>query len=393
MSLTIKARHRRIVATGVVVAGSLLTSATPAFAAKSYVSFDVSVYPADFRWNGIGTLPANASTGSYSAYYSVRPIDGATRPSYRVEQVRGGAVITSGEEGSVSVAAGDVFRVVNAESGATLASSTYSGQPAITSSVVGQTSFAGTNTGGATEISVRLNRRIARNVTGYDYGVGGQQTTSTNAFETVAYGRLTAIGDTTFAGTLPTPIVAGDYITTSQSINSVANDVETSEYFTVTAPVGVVPAKDVVPPATPVVKLGAKGLLVSQVVKNGLTTMTATAEPLKVSQTLTEYVSSKKSKSKTKTSKSKTKATKSAFKTKSSKKKTKTKTPTVVATKNGASTTAGETVVLQLKPGKKGRKFLKKLVKTGGKLTLSTTVTDAAGNATTATQTVKLKKG
>ncbi len=51
------------------------------------------------------------------------------------------------------------------------------------------------------------------------------------------------------------------------------------------------------------------------------------------------------------------------------------------------------TAAITLTATKTGRKFLKKFKKTGVKLNLTTVTTDAAGNAVTATQVVKLKAG
>ncbi len=237
---------RRTALTTTLAAGAMLACTTPAFAAKSSVYFSVSVYPALYEWDGAGTPPANPSTGSYYASYDVRPIDGAKDVDYRVEQVRGGAVVPNVSPRSVQV--GDVFRIVDRSSGATIASTAFAGAPTITSSVLGQASFAGTNTSGATSLSVSLQRRIARNVSGYGYNNTPITPRATNDFEVVSYGRLTAIGDTTFGGLFSTPIAAGDYISVSQSVDRVANDVDITENFSVVAPAGVVPPADVTPP-------------------------------------------------------------------------------------------------------------------------------------------------
>lgn len=365
---------------------ALFGSAATAQAAKTSVYFDVSAYPADFAWDGIGTPPVNASTGNYYVDYYVRSYDGAQDVSYRTQQLRGGAVIRgggdSGDSGPVAVLPGDVFRAVRRDDGATLAEATFTGQPAITSSVIGQPTFAGTSGPGATDLSVELYRRVARNNTS-SYGPPRPPQPS-NAFETVSFGRLTAIGDTTFGGSFSSPIVAGDYITATQSTSTIASDVSSTVRLSITSPAGVVPARDAVPPVVRVA-VGAKSLNVGQFLKTGLNTFVTVDEPATIKQTLSTK-STKKSKSKKKASK----ALAPKKKPKKTKKPAVVKVPAPLAEATGATKVAGETTSLTLKANKKGKKILGAAAKKGTKLTLTTTATDAAGNVTTTTQTVKL---
>lgn len=364
-------------------AGALLLAigAPAAHAAKVNVTFDVSVYPAGYDWDGRGTAPTSPSTGSWYVDYNVRAIDGAQHIPYRTEQLRGGAVIQSSDvyNGTpTSVVPGDVFRAVRRDNGGLLAETSYTGQPAITSSVFGQPNFAGTYTPGANEISVSLQRRLPRNVTS---SYGNSQPYSTNAFETISRGRITSLGDSTFGGAFATPINAGDVVTVSQFTQKYENDIATSTWFSVTAPGGVVPPKDAVPPKITRVLFGVKSLDVAAFRKSGLNTFVTLDEPGTITQTVTEDTSKGKGK-------------KSALtKPKSKKKKPKTKapkTPTVIAEAKGKSSAAGETVPLTLVATKKGKSLLKSAEKKGIKLLVTTTATDLAGNTTTSTLPYKL---
>ncbi len=131
-----------------------------------------------------------------------------------------------------------------------------------------------------------------------------------------------------------------------------------------------------------------KSVTVSQLLKSGLTVAVTTDEPTPISLSLTAPApASKSKKKKSKSKKAKAKGQKLALV-----KPKKPKAPVVLSSATGATKVAGGTAVITLKLSKKSRKTLTALKK-GTKLTLTTSIKDAAGNSSSAASTIKLAKG
>ncbi|HWK27796.1 MAG TPA: hypothetical protein VNS09_14630 [Solirubrobacter sp.] len=411
-----------------LVAG--LVAAPAASAAGTSVYFDVDVYPADYRSDGV--IPVSVPhTGGFDGDYYVRNAD--TSIPTAVLQLRGGVEIgRNGRRGDpnapaslpVDVLPGDVFQVINRDTGAVLAQTSFAGVPAITSSVLGQGGFAGGKTAGANVNQVTLNRRVARTErAGWTSGVytwekrtatgtppssrydiselnendstptypstadldpneywylrlvtpGSWVMRNVNRFEPVAYGLLTATGADTFAGAFAVPMAAGDYVSVGELSQSVVGDVESQVYITTVAPAGVVPPPDKVAPAVSRFDFGAPSTTVSSFLKSGLNTFVTLGEAGTVSEQLLVSVPVK------------------AKKGKKGKKKPKAKTKAVaIGTGKGAVTLDGGTAKVLVKASKAAKKTLASLKGSKIKASLAITTTDAAGNTATVTRKVTL---
>jgi hypothetical protein len=425
-----------------VVASTLacsLAAAAGAHAAGPRVVFDIAVYPADFMWDGT-TQPAPTDTASYYGHYVPdRDSYDSETPAPRFLQVRGGVVVHElgadvPPQAPFAVNVGDVFRMVRASDGALLAETQFTGQPAITSSVFGQTLFAGTTTADATDRSVDLYRRIARTRTSRAYipatyrwvdttprpaGVpdydesartdsgnvppapgapapdhywkltvdrpGSYQTSSqtTNDPEIISAGKLESVTPTAFSGAFATPMAPGDWVEVRQTTLGYANDSRTQVSFTVTGPAGVVPAppaRDAAAPKVTALELGARSTTVASFLRDGLGTFTTLDEPGAVQQQLQVFVKAPKKKA-GKGRKGKRKAaTQIAAKPKL----------VVVGTGGGSTAVAGGTAKATVRAVKGAKQALAKTGTTVVRANLVTVVKDAAGNATTVNTRVRL---
>ncbi len=216
-----------------------LAIASPALAVKSNIAFSVSRLPSDFRWTAserrrrtrvpAATTPTTAcapSTGPHGRATGWNtcvaapsfPTPPRRSPSSRATRFGSSTPRTAGRSPSPrSTASRRSRRACSASRRSP--GSTPRGRRRSTSRCCGAS--RATSPGTTTRPGRAANR-------------------PTNAFEDISYGRLTAVGDTTFAGTFSTPINGGDYVTVSQTVDRIDGDVNTTESFSVTAPVGVV---------------------------------------------------------------------------------------------------------------------------------------------------------
>jgi hypothetical protein len=440
-----RARPRRAARIAVVastLACSLVATAG-AHAAGPRVVFDIAVYPADFMWDGT-TQPAPTETASYyGQYVPDRDNYDSETPAPRFQQVRGGVVVHElgadvPPQAPFAVNAGDVFRMVRASDGALLAETQFTGQPAITSSVFGQTLFAGTTTADATDRTVDLYRRIARTQVGRQYipatyswvdttprpaGVpdydesartdtgnvppapgapapdhywkltvdrpGYYQTFSrtSNDPEIVSAGKLEAVTPTAFSGQFATPMVPGDWVEVRQTTLGYANDSRTQVSFTVTGPAGVVPpppARDATAPKVTALELGTRSMTVASFLKDGLRTFTTLDEPGAVEQQLQVFVKAAKKAPKKKAGKGRKGKRKAAVQVAAKPKLV------VVGTGTGSTAVAGGTAKAAVRSVKGAKAALARTGRTVVSANLVTVVKDAAGNATTVNTPVKL---
>ncbi|WP_022930347.1 hypothetical protein [Patulibacter americanus] len=449
MSSTTPARRTRPrrVARIAVVASTLacsLVAAAGAHAAGPRIVFDIAVYPADFMWDGT-TQPAPTDTAShYGHYVPDRDNYDSETPSPRFLQLRGGAVVhefgtDAPPQAPFAVTAGDVFRMVRASDGAVLAETQFTGHPAITSSVLGQTLFAGTTTADATDRTVDLYRRIARTAVGrhyipttyrwvdttprpadapdYDESArvddggyvpsapgtpapdhywkltvdrpGYHQTSvqTSNDPEIISAGKLEAVTPTAFSGSFATPAIAGDWVQVRQTTLGYANDSRTQVSFTVTGHAGVVPpppAPDATAPKVAALELGTRSMTVASFLKDGLRTFTTLDEPGAVEQQLQVFVKAAKKAPKKKSGKGRKGKKKAAVQIAAKAKLV------VVGTGTGSTAVAGGTAKAAVRSVKGAKAALAKTGKTVVSANLVTVVKDAAGNATTVNTPVKL---
>jgi hypothetical protein len=441
---------RNALLAGGAVACSFALTTTAAQAAGSDVQIYISVFPADFAWDGI-SQPAPLSTGSYSGFYYSN-LDGTGNQGSSVQQLRGGAVVSqreatgidNGGADPVSVVAGDVFRVVRTSDGAILGETTFSGQPTITSSVLGQTLFAGTSAADGASRNVGLFRRIARTRTGTtstqatyrwtdvtprpadapDYDDSAYQggvypdrpaepaadhywllqvetpaqdvpyTFQTNAPEVVSEGRFDTITPTAFSGSFTTPIAAGDWVNVAQNTMTVANDVSTTVAFSVIAAAGVVPPPPAPAPAPAPDRLAPK---VKALDLGARTTSVASflKDGLTSFATLDEAGSVRQQlqvfvKPAKKAAAPKKKGGKAKKGTKQVAKRGAKPTLVVIGAGGGSTPVAGGTAKSTVRAVKTAKKTLARTGKSVVAATLVTVVRDGAGNVSTTSTPVKL---
>ena len=317
-------------------------------AVTKHVYFNIGTYPAGFTSHNQQPRPAGAYYDG--SYYQT---SGPYVPT-RVEQVRGGAVVVPTPAAPVTVEVGDVFRVVDAKTGATLAQTTFDGNPQfLSTSCIGQNGFSGTRAADATVTVQKIAPPPLRSSP--DYVVLSQ--------DRYRPGRVRSLGDGLFGGVFETAIGAGEFLQATQTTDTFTADTETTVTTTVTRAAGACPppVPDTTGPKITSFDLGSPALTIAQYLKFGLTSFVGTSEPGTISEAI--YLSNG------------TKLPASAAK------RAKQPKPRLVLLGSGKATAsvAGVTKVV-VKPSKAARRALRGQRRV--KVVLITSVRDLAGNVT-----------
>jgi hypothetical protein len=350
-------RTRALCASVALVAS--LACAAGASAATTSISFSLTTYP-----DQLFGVDSTHSTGDYRGFLSAPNFNHPTD----VRQVRGGAVISTNDIGTVALAAGDVIQLIDRTTGGLLASTTYSGLPSLdATSCIGQNGFSGRRTADAS-VSVSTIVPIRRTSGRYSF----------DDLSRTAAGHVRTLGDGTFGGVFDNAIAAGQFIDVSSFNDTVVNDVETSISVESIVPAGACPppVPDKTAPVFVTFDLGAPGTPVKAFLRFGLTSFITISEPAAITQKL--YLANSG------------KVPASAARAAATKKKAKKKTKAAKLIGSGKKTTAvAGTVKITVKPSLLGRKLLrgKKRVK----VVLVTTAKDAAGNKTTKVKKITLQ--